>query len=93
MSLATATTYLRLVVFFGSTIIGASALVACTSGRNITGTENSISIPFDPYDFDPKALLAKAQDHCQAYGLNAEYQDETIDPHSVRWRYRHYLCV
>ncbi|MEM9496122.1 MAG: hypothetical protein AAGA09_08970 [Pseudomonadota bacterium] len=57
------------------------------------GTEPSISIPYDPYDFDPDDLQAEADAHCEAYGLRAVYDDETIDPQSVRWRYRHYRCV
>ncbi len=69
------------------------ALSACVSNdTNSTGGE-SISIPYDPYDFDPKDLLAEAQSYCQAYGLRAVYEDETVDPQSVRWRYRHYRCV
>ena len=57
------------------------------------GTEPSISIPYDPYDFDPDDLYAEAQAHCEAYGLRAVYDDETVDPQSVRWRYRHYRCL
>ncbi len=69
------------------------ALSACVSNdTNYAGAE-AISIPYDPYDFDPKDLLAEAQAHCQAYGLRAVYEDETVDPQSVRWRYRHYRCV
>ena len=71
-----------------------AALAACASGERYGfGEEPSISIPYDPYDFDPDDLLAEAQAHCGAYGLNAVYQDETINPQSVRWRYRHFLCV
>lgn len=67
---------------------------ACASDEGYRyGTEPSISIPYDPYDYDPDELLAEAQSHCKAYGLTAVYEDETIDPQSVRWRYRHYRCV
>ena len=37
--------------------------------------------------------------YVESYNLNREenlravYEDETIDPQSVRWRYRHYRCV
>lgn len=71
-----------------------AALAGCVSDEGYrAGTEPSISIPYDPYDFDPDELLAEAQSHCEAYGLNAVYDDETINPQSVRWRYRHYNCV
>ena len=69
----------------------ALALAACASAPPMS-TE-SISIPYDPYDFDPDDLLAEAQAHCEAYGLRARYVYETIDPQSVRWRYRHYECI
>lgn len=75
----------------GLALAGLSAC-ATTEGYQY-GTEPSVSIPYDTYDFDPDELLAEAQSHCKAYGLNAVYDDETINPESVRWRYRHYLCV
>lgn len=53
----------------------------------------SVSIPYDPYNFDPQDLDAEAQAHCDAFGLRAQYEDETVDNQSVRWRYRHYICV
>lgn len=68
-----------------------TGLGACATDD--AGTQPSISIPFDPYEFDANDLLKQAEAHCEAYGLKAVYLDETIDPHSVRWRYRHYLCV
>jgi len=74
-------------------MVFACVLSACATGDvDYTGSE-SISIPYDPYDFDPKDLLAEAQAHCGAFGLRAVYEDETIDPQSVRWRYRHFRCV
>ena len=74
-------------------VLFAVLLGACaTGGDDFTGPE-SISIPYDPYDFNPDDLLAEAQAHCGAYGLRAVYEDETVDPQSVRWRYRHYRCV
>ncbi len=83
--------------FFLRVILAAAlvAVSACeTSGPGYRyGTEPSISIPYDPYDFDPDDLQAEANAHCEAYGLRAVYEDETIDPQSVRWRYRHYRCV
>ena len=74
--------------FMGLAVLG---LVACATETVVSN--ESISIPYDPYDFDPDDLLAEAQAHCGAYGLRAVYEDETIDPQSVRWRYRHYRCV
>jgi hypothetical protein len=71
-----------------------AGLTACATDEGYRdGSEPSISIPYDPYDFDPNDLQAEAQAHCEAYGLRAVYVDETIDPQSVRWRYRHYDCV
>lgn len=69
---------------------GAAALVACATPEPEYQT---ISIPYDPYDFDPADLQAEADAHCNAYNLRAVYEDETVDPSSVRWRYRHYRCV
>ncbi|MEO1243441.1 MAG: hypothetical protein AAFX54_16140 [Pseudomonadota bacterium] len=69
----------------------ALGLAACAT-QTVVSNE-SISIPYDPYDFDPDDLQAEAQAHCGAYGLRARYVDETVDPQSVRWRYRHYNCV
>ncbi|NNE39690.1 MAG: hypothetical protein HKN14_02095 [Marinicaulis sp.] len=70
-----------------------AALGACTTYERPFGTGESISIPYDPYNYDPDDLEAEAQAHCGAYGMRAVYDDETIDPQSVRWRYRHYRCV
>ena len=69
-------------------------LAACTTADKGPrhGTELSISIPYDPYDYDPRDLLKEAQAHCDAYGRYAVFEDETVDPTSVRWRYRHYRC-
>ncbi len=73
-------------------LAAAIALSACATSEVIyDGPTTSIS--YDPYDFDPDDLLAEAQSFCDAYGLTAVYEDETIDPQSVRWRYRHYRCV
>ncbi|MEL7489815.1 MAG: hypothetical protein AAGJ73_03780 [Pseudomonadota bacterium] len=77
-------------IFTGIILLGACAYNDDDYAR---GTEPSISIPYDPYNFDPEEMLQEAQAHCGAYGLNAVYVDETIDPQSVRWRYRHYSCV
>ena len=66
---------------------------ACQSYEPNYQGQPSISIPYDPYDYDPKDLLAEAQAYCEAYRLTAVYEDETVDPQSVRWRYRHYRCV
>ena len=72
----------------------AVGLSACASYDSYPdGSGQSISIPYDPYDYDPADLLAEAQAHCEAYGMNARYTDETIDPHAVRWRYRHFDCI
>ncbi len=81
-------------VKFVIAIVFASALIACASDDGYrTGGDRSISIPYDPYDFDPDDLLAEAQAHCGAYGLRARSDGETVDQQSVRWRYRHYQCV
>lgn len=69
----------------------ALTLAACATAEPVSG--ESISIPYDPYDFHPDDLQAEADTHCGAYGLRAVYEDETVDPSSVRWRYRHYRCV
>jgi len=75
-------------------LAAAAALAGCASDDGYrAGTEPSISIPYDPYDFDPDELLAEAQSHCGAYGLRAVFDGETVDRQSVRWRYRHYRCV
>ena len=72
-------------------VMGACALAAAC--ETYEPSSETISIPYDPYDFDPADLQAEADAHCSAYGLRAVYEDETIDPSSVRWRYRHYRCV
>lgn len=72
----------------------AAMLASCASDPGPAyGTEPSISIPYDPYDFDPDDLQAEADAHCNAYNLRAVFDGETVDNQSVRWRYRHYLCV
>ena len=80
----------------GCALVGSLLMAACeTTGSNDYpyGSEPSISIPYNPYDFDPDELQQEADAHCDAYGLSASYEDETIDPQSVRWRYRHYACI
>ena len=74
-------------------LCAAGALAGCETTRDYGDDNPSISIPYDPDDYDPEELTREAQAHCTAYGLDAAYQDETIDPQSVRWRYRHYICV
>ncbi|MEM8937272.1 MAG: hypothetical protein AAGC77_12770 [Pseudomonadota bacterium] len=69
------------------------ALLGAAGCASTPEESQAISIPYDPYDFHPDDLLAEANSYCEAYGLRAFYVDETIDPHSVRWRYRHYDCV
>lgn len=71
----------------------ALAFAGCATSTQYEGDGLAVSIPYDPYDFDPDDLLAEAQAHCEAYGKKAVYEDETVDPQSVRWRYRHYRCV
>lgn len=58
-----------------------------------TANANAITIPYNPYDYDPDELQRRADSHCNSYGRRAVYVDETVDPSSVRWRYRHYDCV
>ncbi len=70
------------------------SLAACqTSDIPDPRGDSSVSIPYDPYNYDPQKLDEEAQAHCDAYGLLARFDDETIDDQSVRWRYRHYTCV
>ncbi len=79
---------------FMSAALAAASLAACVSDRGpVYGTGQSISIPYDPYDFDPDDLQAEAEAHCNAYNLRAAFDGETVDNQSVRWRYRHYRCV
>ncbi len=74
--------------------VGAAALSACVSDTGPRyGEEPSITIPYDPYDFDPDDLQAEADSHCAAYGRSAVYDGETANPQDVRWRYRHFRCV
>jgi len=73
-------------------LFGLFVAASCTTPEPI-GDGESVSIPYDPYDFDPRDLQAEADAHCNAFGLQARYEDETVDPSSVRWRYRHYRCV
>lgn len=81
-------------IWIAPALIAAALLAGCASRPdNPYGTGQSISIPYDPYDYDPADLQAEAQAHCDAYGLDAVYEDETVDQQSVRWRYRHYRCV
>lgn len=81
----------------GAVIILAMAgvlLSACASRPAYDpNAELSVSIPYDPYNYDPQALDREAQAHCDAFNLRAVFVDETIDEQSVRWRYRHYNCV
>ena len=77
----------------GLIVCGTLLAAACATEGYRYGTEPSISIPYDPYDYDPQDLLAEARAHCEAYNLKAVFDEETIDPESVRWRYRHYRCV
>jgi hypothetical protein len=74
---------------------GAMAIAACeTYSSTPTGTKESVSIPYDPYNYNPDELQDRANAHCRAYGARgARYEDETIDPNAVRWRYRHFRCV
>lgn len=72
-----------------------ACLAGCetNSGRLPTANSNSVTIPYNPYDYDPDDLQRQADAHCSTYGRRAVYVDETIDPSSVRWRYRHYNCA
>ena len=71
----------------------AGLLTACVSAPPDYSGNETVTIEYDPYDYDPADLLAEAQSHCGAYGMTAVFEDETSDPQSVRWRYRHYRCV
>ena len=73
---------------------GVLAVAGCATYEGLGyGEALSISIPYDPYDFAPDDLQAEADSHCDAYGLRAVYDGETINPEEVRWRYRHFRCV
>ena len=74
-------------------ILCLGALAACATDDGYVYGEESISIPYDPYDYDPADLLEEANNHCQAYGMTAVPDGETVDQGSVRWRYRHFQCV
>lgn len=74
-------------------ILVAAASCTTTPGRLPTANANSVTIPYNPYDYDPDDLQRQADAHCSTYGRRAVYVDETIDPSSVRWRYRHYNCA
>ena len=79
---------------FAVLFVLAFLIVGCVTDDGYRdGGAPSISIPYDPYDYDPDDLLAEAQSHCSAYGLRARFDGETVDQQSVRWRYRHYQCV
>jgi hypothetical protein len=69
-----------------------AVLAGCTTPQYV-GDRESVTIPYDPYNYDPDELMDQAEAHCSAYGRHAVYVDETIDPNSVRWRYRHFDCV
>jgi hypothetical protein len=74
--------------------LAGAALVGCeTYSAGPRGDGETVSIPYNPYDYDPDEINARAQAHCGAYGRRAVYEDETIDPNSVRWRYRHFRCI
>ena len=77
-------------------IAGAVALAASCATEEAGspfGDGESVTIPYDPYNYDPDGLLRQAQAHCRAYGLNAVYVDDMIDPQSARWRYPYFDCV
>jgi len=75
-------------------IVAALAMVACTTTRAPSdGRRRSVTIPYNPYEYDPDELRRAAELHCAAYNQRAVFVDETVDPNSVRWRYRHYDCV
>ncbi len=73
--------------------VAAAGAAACTTYPDTSGNRESVTIPYDPYNYDPDELMEQADAHCRAYGRRAVYVDETIDPNSVRWRYRHFDCV
>lgn len=84
---------LRLTALAGA-VLACAGLAGCVSnGAGPRGDGETVSIPYNPYDYDPDEINQRAQAHCRAYGRNAVYEDETIDPNSVRWRYRHFRCV
>lgn len=74
-------------------LVAMLASAGCVTAEPANDRQRSITIPYNPYEYDPDELFRAAQQHCEAYGMRAVYVDETIDPNSVRWRYRHYDCV
>ena len=79
---------------FGPALAAATvAAAACATTEPSDQRQRSVTIPYNPYEYDPDELYEAAQQHCSAYGQRAVYVDETVDPNSVRWRYRHYDCV
>ena len=86
--------YSRRIFLVASVVVSTIVVIGCATGPRVPEeAEQSVSIPYDPYNYDPEQLDAEAQAHCDAYGLRAVFEDETIDNQSVRWRYRHYRCV
>lgn len=70
-----------------------TAAAACATYEAPPYDGETISVSYDPYDYDPDDLQAEADAHCRAYGLSAVFDGETANPQEVRWRYRHYRCV
>ncbi|MEZ5896446.1 MAG: hypothetical protein R3C40_02745 [Parvularculaceae bacterium] len=52
---------------------------------------HEITIAFDPARESAADALGQAQAHCAAYGLNAVFVDETLDPDG-RLRHRRFIC-
>ena len=77
----------------GLALIAALGSAGCVTTEPANDRQRSITVPYNPYEYDPDELFSAAQQHCEAYGMRAVYVDETIDPNSVRWRYRHYDCI
>ncbi|MEO1135244.1 MAG: hypothetical protein AAFW68_01375 [Pseudomonadota bacterium] len=73
--------------------IGAAVLLGACASYEAPYSGETISVSYDPYDYDPDDLQAEADAHCRAYNLRAVFDGETANPQEVRWRYRHYRCV
>lgn len=66
------------------------AAAACASPGADDGA-HEITVAFDPARESAADALNEAQAHCAAYGLNAVFVDETIDPDG-RLRHRRFTC-
>ena len=78
----------------GIGLLAIAGLSGCETSTVTTGTsENGISIPYDPYDFDLQEIEMRARAHCGAFDKIAVFRTDTGESREVRWRYRYYDCI